>query len=58
MVERLSVNTNVHEKKQERPKAKTAIKLGARRLSAANREVDFEFLTDLMLEMESLTMNF
>ena len=44
---------SVHEKKQERTKAKTAIKLGARRLiSAVNREVDFESLTDLMLEME------
>ena len=32
MVERLSVNMSVHEKKQERTKAKTAIKLGARRL--------------------------
>ena len=54
MVERLSVNTSVHEKKQERTKAKTAaIKLGARRLiSAVNREVDFESLTDLMLELE------
>ena len=53
MVERLSVNMSVHEKKQERTKAKTAIKLGARRLiSAVNREVDFESLTDLMLEIE------
>ena len=53
MVERLSVNMSVHEKKQERTKAKTAIKLGARRLiGAVNREVDFESLTDLMLEME------
>ena len=44
---------SVHEKKQERTKAKTAIKLGARRLiGAVNREVDFESLTDLMLEME------
>ena len=53
MVERLSVTMSVHEKKQERTKAKTAIKLGARCLiSAVNREVDFESLTDLMLEME------
>ena len=47
------MNMSVLEKKQERTKAKTAIKLAARRLiSAVNREVDFESLTDSMLEQE------
>ena len=44
---------SVLEKKQERTKAKTAIKLAARRLiSAANREAEFDSLKSLMTELE------
>ena len=47
------------EKKQERTKAKTAIKLAARRLiSAANREADFDCLKGLMLELEKFYDDF
>ena len=50
---------SVIEEKQERTKAKTAIKLAARRLfSAVNREVDYESLTSLMLELEKFYDDF
>ena len=47
------MNMSVLEKKQDRTKAKTAVKLAARRvINAASREVDFESLTNLMVELE------
>ena len=52
---------SVIEEKQERTnsKAKTAIKLAARRLiSAANREVDYESITSLILEREKFYDHF
>ena len=53
------MNMSVLEKKQERTKAKTAIKLAARRLiSAANREADFDCLKGLMLELEKFYDDF
>ncbi len=50
---------SVFEKKQERAKAKTAIKLAARRfISAANRKADFGCLKGLMLELEKFYDDF
>ena len=47
------MNMSVLEKKQDRTKAKTAVKLAASRvINAASREVDFESLTNLMVELE------
>ena len=53
------MNMRVLEKKQDRTKAKTAIRLAARRvINAANREVEFVLLTNLMVELEKFYDDF
>ena len=53
------MNMSVLEKKQDRAKAKTAIKLAARLvINAASREVEFELLTNLMMELEKFYDDF